>query len=387
MPFLEEAEIRRRMERHAAWHLHELADGPLVVMTSSAVKIAAKKSTKKATPEDPRAEWSWQADPQSAKFAPPADAEGLRTWWTDPQTVVRRVEAQIEATNFYGDTLPYHFINLGPGALAAFMGCASVLQQNTIWQEPLIEDWAAAPELVLHEDNSMWQTCQALTQASVSAAQGRWITSLTDIGGAMDISSYFRTPEKLCFDLIEHPAEVQKAEAAILKAWFQVYDRLEPLVRAYWGGTIAWNGLWHAGRTYTPQCDFSIMISPDMFRRFALPFLQRQAAALDATTYHLDGPGAIRHLDALLTVPNIRAIQWIPGDGQSRAVADWLDLYRKILDGGRNIQMHCPTPEELDLIFDQLDPDRITVWLGTGGDPEKTMARLDRLRAKRKKPR
>ncbi len=366
MPFLEEAEIRRRMERHAAWHLHELADGPLVLMTDWADKAQAKEL--------------------SAKHAPPADAEGLRSWWTDPQTVLSRVEAQTEATIFYGDALPYHFVNLGPGALAAFMGCRSVLQSNTIWQEPLIEDWASAPPLVLHEDSPMWQTAQALTRGSVSAAQGRWITSFTDIGGAMDITSYFRTPEKLCFDLIEHPAEVQKAEAAILKVWFQVYDCLELLVQAFWGGACAWNGLWHAGRTYTPQCDFSCMIGPPMFKQFVLPILQRQAAALDVVTYHLDGPGAIRHLDALLTVPNLRAIQWIPGDGQSYLVSDWLDLYRNILDGGRNIQMHCPRPEELDIIFDQLDPDRITVWLGTGGDAEKTLARLDRLRAKRKKP-
>jgi len=366
MPFIEEAEIRRRMERHAAWHLHELTDGPLVVMTS------------------------WDEDKAkalAAKHAPPADAEGLRSWWTDPRKVVTRVEEQIEATHLYGDTLPNHFVNLGPGALAAFMGCESVFQPHTIWQEPLIEDWASAPPLVLHEDSEMWQTCLALTRASASAAQGRWVTSLTDIGGAMDISSYFRTPEKLCFDLIEHPAEVKKAEAAILKAWFQVYNLLEPLVRAYWGGTMAWNGLWHAGRTYTTQCDFSCMIGPPMFKEFVLPILQRQAAALDVTTYHLDGPGAIRHLDDLLTIPNQRAIQWIPGDGQSHAVANWLDLYRRILDGGRNIQMFCPNPEELDLIFDKLDPDRITLWLRAVGDPEKILARLDRLRAKRKKPR
>jgi hypothetical protein len=365
MPFLEEAEIRRRLERHAAWHLHELTDGPLVLMSAPADKAKSK-----------------QLD---ARHAPPADPEGLRQWWTDPQTVTRRTEELIEATNHYGDALPHHFVNLGPGALAAFMGCESVLQADTVWQEPLIEDWATAPELVLHEDSRLWQTCLALTRTSASAAQGRWLTSLADIGGAMDITSYFRTPEKLCFDLIEHPAEVQKAEMAILKAWFQVYDRLEPLVRAYWGGTSAWNGLWHTGRTYTPQCDFSCMIGPDMFRKFVLPILQRQSAALDVTTYHLDGPGAIRHLDALLTIPNQRAIQWIPGDGQSYAVADWLDLYRKILDGGRNIQMICPTPEDLDLIFSQLDPDRVTIWLHAD-DPEKAMARLDRLRAKRKKP-
>jgi hypothetical protein len=366
MPFLEEAEIRRRLERHAAWHLHELTDGPLVQMTDWADPAKAKQV--------------------NARHAPPADAEGLQTWWTDTRAVVRRVEEQIEITDFLGDAFPYHSVNLGPGSLAAFMGCRSVFQPHTVWQEPLIEDWTTAPPLVLHEDSFLWQVTQAITQASVSAAEGRWVTSLADIGGAMDITSYFRTPEKLCLDLLEHPAEVQKAEVAILKAWFQVYDRLEPLVQARWGGTTTWAGLWYSGRTYMMQCDFSCMIGPPMFRKFVLPILQRQSAALDATVYHLDGPGAIRHLDDLLTIPNLKAVQWIPGDGQSFDVADWLDLYRRVLDSGRGLQMFCRRPEELDLIFDQLDPDRIAIW-GGFADPEKSLARLDRLRAKRKKPR
>jgi hypothetical protein len=365
--FLEEGEIRRRLERHAAWHRCELTDGPLVLMTSPADNQAAKQL--------------------AAKHAPPEDAEGLRTWWTDPQTVVGRFAEQTELTNFYGDAWPSHFVDVGPDVGACCVGSRSTLRPATIWQEPLIENWSTMPPLVLHEDSFMWRACQAITQASVSAAAGRWVTTLTDIGGPMDTLACLRTAEKLCFDLIEHPAEVQQAQSALLKVWLQVYERLVPLVRARWGGTCGWNGLWHTGRSYITQCDFSCLIRREMFREFVLPNLQEQAASLDVTVYHLDGPGAIRHLDDLLTIPNLRAVQWIPGDGQSYDVSAWLDLYRKILDGDRGIQMHCPRPEELDLIFDKLDPDRIAVWLGTGGDAEKTMARVERLRAKRKRPR
>ncbi len=73
------------------------------------------------------------------------------------------------------------------------------------------------------------------------------------------------------------------------------------------------------------QSDFSYMISPRMFERFALPGLTVWAGALDYPFYHLDGPGQIKHLDMLLSIPRLRGIQWVPGDGQPTP-DQWLPL-------------------------------------------------------------
>jgi len=368
MPFLEEAEIRRRLERHTAWHRHELTDGPLMLLTEPADKKAALQL--------------------SAKHAPPEDAEALQKWWTDPSLVIPRVEEQLATTNFLGDAYPFHCLNLGPNVLAAYISDSrTVYGPTTIWQEPLIDDWATAPPLALREDSFMWQTRLAMTRASVSAAQGRWLTTLCAFGGALDTTACLRSPEKLCLDLLEQPDEVRRAEAEILKAAIQVYERLLPLAQDRWGGAgdSCASGLWCQDRHLMLYSDFSCMVGPEMFREFCLPILQQMAAALDLATYHLDGPEAIRHLDALLTIPNLRAIQWIPGERLGCAVADSLDLCRRILDGGLGIQLVCWRTEELDLIFDKLDPDRIAIFCAE--NPEKMIARFDRLRAKRKKPR
>jgi 5-methyltetrahydrofolate--homocysteine methyltransferase len=369
MPFLDAAELDRRLHRHEAWHRHELTDGPLVLMTGPEESPAAKSPP---VPED---------QPPSAD-----DQDALRTWWTDPARVIPRAERHFESHVYYADAFPFHNINLGPGGLAAYMGCHSVLRPDTIWQEPLIDNWSTAPELRLHEDSFYWQATQSLTRTSVSAARGRWVTGLADIGGVLDITSYFRTPEKLCLDLLEHPAEVRLSEEAVLKAWFEVYDRLAPLLLAGSGGTAAWMGLWYPGRNYPLQCDFSAMISPKMFCEFALPMLQRQAAGLDVTVYHLDGLNAVRHLEAICTIPNCRAIQWVPGTGHKEGVADWLDLYQRILELGRSIIMVC-REEELDLVFNKLDPDRIAFWTGAANTKgrDRILSKLDRLRRQRKR--
>ena len=368
MAFLEPSEMRRRLDRHAAWYRHELVGGPIVSL--NVVPEAAVREHLDARHR-----------------APVEDLAKLVAWWTDPAQVLARLEDRIAAYGYLGDIIPSHYVNLGTGSLAAYMGCRSVLQATTIWQEPLIDDWATAPELHLHEDSFYWQATQALTKASIAASRGRWLTGMTDIGGAMDITSYFRTPEELCLDLLDHPDEVRRSEAAVVKAWFQVYDSLWPMIQAASGGVSSWMGIWYPGRGAALQCDFSCMISPAMFREFVLPTLHALTARLDAAIYHLDGPNAIQHLDLICEVPNIRAIQWIPGAGHSWRLRDWLDLYRRIIDHGRAVWLWCPPDDELELLFDQLDPD-LLFWMTNVDDQaagEALQARIDRLRRDRKR--
>ncbi len=372
MPFLAPKELQRRLQRADDWLNNRLTDGPLCMLT--------------VQPSPEQREKLQQAFP-----VPEADdAAGLERWWTDPAFVTSRMEAEFLAATYLGDSWPYHYINLGPGALASFMGCRSILQPRTIWQEPLIKDWSTAPQLELVEDSPLWLATQELTKASIAASGGRWLTSITDIGGAMDITSYFRTPEKLCFDLLEAPEQVLASEEAVLKAWFQVYDRLAAEVIAQSGGTSSWGLTWGRGRHYMLQCDFSCLIGPEMFRQFVLPYLTRQAAGLDACCYHLDGPDAIRHADDVCAVPGINCIQWIPGAGNSWAVADWIDLYRRIQDNGCGIYMWC-REDELELVFNELDVNRLMLIIGPQGkEPftvaqgEAVLSKIDRLRKGRR---
>ena len=64
--------------------------------------------------------------------------------------------------------------------------------------------------------------------------------------------------------------------------------------------------LWGPGRVAKLQSDISIMMSPASFRQFVQPYIRQQCQWLDYSLYHLDGVGAIRHLDALLEIEELR---------------------------------------------------------------------------------
>jgi len=54
--------------------------------------------------------------------------------------------------------------------------------------------------------------------------------------------------------------------------------------------------------------------------------------------YHLDGIGQLPHLDSLLTINELDAVQWVPGDGKPKQ-GEWPHVYQKIYMAGKKIQI------------------------------------------------
>jgi len=77
---------------------------------------------------------------------------------------------------------------------------------------------------------------------------------------------------------------------------------------------------------------------------------------------HLDGPGVTRHIDAILTLPNLQAIHWVQGYGINEPIMQWLPLIKKIQEAGKSVivdlKMH-----ELDEFIKKVDPTGIMLWI------------------------
>jgi 5-methyltetrahydrofolate--homocysteine methyltransferase len=209
---------------------------------------------------------------------------------------------------------------------------------ETVWFTPRRESEIADLDLGYDSQNVWWQRVQDLTTAIVERWGGQVGVGHTDLGGNLDILTSFRTTEGLLFDLIDHPEEVDRLVRQVTELWLRYYDEQDALIRPACRGTSCWTPIWSTGKTYMLQCDFGYMISPEMFERFALPDLDACCAHLDHGFYHLDGKGQIPHLDMLLSIPRLRGIQWIPGDGQPPP-DQWLPLLKRIRDGGKLCQV------------------------------------------------
>jgi hypothetical protein len=125
----------------------------------------------------------------------------------------------------------------------------------------------------------------------------------------------------------------------INQVWFDVYQRLYDIIKLEDGSSVFEPfSIWGPGKTGKLQCDISTMILPAMFDRFVVDVLEEQCVWLDDSLYHLDGTQALCHLDSLLGIEELKAIEWTLQDGiESGGDPRWYDLYRKILAQGKSV--------------------------------------------------
>ncbi len=106
------------------------------------------------------------------------------------------------------------------------------------------------------------------------------------------------------------------------------------------------------------------MISEEDFRRFVLPYIGEQCREIAYTLYHLDGVDALRHLDAILEIEELNAIQWTPGYGEPQGGDPcWYGLYRKILSSGKSVMPCWVQPGELHALLDNTGTDGLNILM------------------------
>ena len=100
------------------------------------------------------------------------------------------------------------------------------------------------------------------------------------------------------------------------------------------------------------------MIAPSTFGEFMVPILAEMAERISYSMYHWDGPGAIPHLDHLLSIPSLDMIQWTPGAGQPPTDdPTWWPLYHRIVDAGKKVFAHsCRSKENLQAMRREFGP-------------------------------
>jgi hypothetical protein len=282
--------------------------------------------------------------------------------------------ADLRQLHRVGDALPHIRADFGPVLLGGMLGGRIEFGADTTWTHAFIDDqWSNAPDWALREDNRWWRLLQELAQRVAADAPGCYLVCTPDLGGSADVLLNLRGSSQLCMDVVERPQQVQAAVDAIYPAWRKAYMRLYDIVLSQGAGLIHWLGLWSDSPYMIPACDFNSMIGPREFERLFLPDIARQAATTDRAVFHLDGPGAARHIDALLDVPEIQAIQFTPGAGTPSALA-WVDMFRRIQQRGRSVLIVCPAHEVLELCA-ALHPAGLALLVDGPHNPEA----LDRL--------
>ncbi|MHA2184567.1 MAG: hypothetical protein ACXAAI_06150 [Promethearchaeota archaeon] len=255
-------------------------------------------------------------------------------------------EKRAELTFFGGESVPSYFPNYGPGIVSAIFGVTPKVASRTVWfsrpTEP--QDIIGLLEKAkLNQNNEWYSRLLKITEYAAERAGNNYHLSITDLGGVLDILSSFLGPSNILLTMKRKPEIIDTCREIILEKLLKVYDKLQEIISNHCDGCNNWLNVWSRKRYYTVQCDFSAMLNPKWFKRFALPDIIAQIEHMDCALYHMDGPNQIKYLDDLLNIPQLTGIQWVPGLGRSPQGADeWIDLYKKIQNAHKNVVIDAP---------------------------------------------
>ena len=236
-----------------------------------------------------------------------------------------------ESHDFVGAAIPFVYLEFAADQFSTFLGA------DLLFPTPGEGGWPTHPcaEVPLEEvqirferEGSWWRRIRAIAARLMERWQGDLLVAAPTFVANLDALVALRGANQVLFDLLDRPEAVHRALAQIDQACAEVMEAFAELLQFERLGSINRHGMYSSGRLNLPQCDFSCLISPAMFAEFARPYLKQEMARQDGSEYHLDGPDAIRHLEALCSIEELGVVQWVAG--AARQGEDWSDLYRRI---------------------------------------------------------
>jgi len=292
-----------------------------------------------------------------------------QAWWFDAETQVDLFMKSIAGRRFHGETFPVFFPNLGPDVYAAFYGAELEFGEVTSWSVPLVREWKDIGKLSLDINNVYFRKLEELTACALDQCSGKFLVGYTDLHPGLDCVAAWRDPQQLCFDIIDNPDRVQEMAELAIADFENIYDHFDKILKEHNQLSVSWMGIPSFGRMHIPSCDFSTLISPTFFKKFGLPILQREVQSMTHNVFHVDGKGVARHLEAILSVPQIHALQWVQGVGDDLPIMQWVPFLKDLQ--ARDVPLVVDlNQKELDSFMDEMSPKGLFLWIATANEEE-----------------
>ena len=293
----------------------------------------------------------------------------LRDRWMDAEFQALSFLNSVKGKIFRGETFPVYMPNLGPNFYAAVHGAELVFAETTSWCEPIINEYSDLEKIRFSKDNPYYKSMRQLTHAALEVCKGQFLVGFTDIHHGMDCVAAWRGSENLCFDMMLDELMVTQMMQIANEHFLDVYDEFDTLLKAHNQPSVTWMNLpVPNGRMHIPSNDFSFMISPEMFEKFALQSLKDEIKTMTHNVFHVDGKGVANHTDAILST-GVKAIQWVQGMADDYPVMQHVPYIKYLQSKGASVIVDLDL-SDLDKFMLEVKPKGIFLWIATSNREE-----------------
>ena len=285
----------------------------------------------------------------------PEKYEDRIAYWTDGENILSRHIRLHESTYFAGDAFPTITLNFGPSGHAGFYKDMKFQFEDSVWFFPLDIDWEAHDSALVFDQNSfLYNSMINVAKYLADNNRDRYIIGNPHFSGDGDALAHLRGSQNFMVDLATQAPYIHPIMQNLQETWFRAYDAVHEIIKYANHNITAVSSfrVMGQGRVASTQCDLACMISNGQYEEYFLPYLKKQLAYVDKGFYHLDGCEQLRHLDSLLSIQELKAIQWQVVEGQPSPV-HFISELKKIQAAGKGIILFVKD-DELEPIMSEL---------------------------------
>lgn len=274
----------------------------------------------------------------------------LKDRWFDAEYQVDLFIDSIKGRRFYAETFPVFWPNLGPEVFTAFHGSELEYMEVISYSVPFVKDWEDINRIQFDTNNPYFKKIDEMTRLALEKCKSKFLVGYTDLHPGMDCVAAWRDPQQLCLDLLMNPDEVKQLIKLANRHFQEVFDYFDDLLKSFKQLSVTWMGIPSYGKMHIPSCDFSAMISPEQYLEFIHQITVEEVKPMTHNVYHLDGKGVARHIDQILEIKGINAIQWVQGMGNDTPIMQWIPFIKKIQAAGKSLVLDIQISELEDFI-------------------------------------
>jgi hypothetical protein len=193
--------------------------------------------------------------------------------------------------------------------MEAIAGCPVVAKPGSLWAQPCLDSLTNRRPIRFDAENPWTAKLLDFTRVLARRAAGRFPVAAPQLRGPLDTMAAMRTPEQMCLDLVEQPEESAALLGELASLWISVGRAVLDQIPPFHGGCMGRMGGWFPDKAITPQNDVSTLISPQQYRRFALPHDARIVAAFPYTEFHMHA-SEHHQADNLIQLAKLTAIEF-----------------------------------------------------------------------------
>lgn len=157
--------------------------------------------------------------------------------------------------------------------------------------------------------------------------------------------------------MVTRPNVILKRNCELIQVYLDFYDYFyKLLITLGYGETGSWFNLCIPGKFEGVRCDFSVMLSNDMFGKFVIPQLSEICGHMDHSLFNMSTIRHIRFLDQLADIQGLDGVFWNPEPWLAES-AESVAAMHQIREAGMCLAVVCYSAEFAAYITRKLGPD------------------------------